>query len=608
MLERIREKFGDKRVRNITGATEGEVLRKMDAAGLGLTAEETALLQKTQDAYTGILRSSIGDDFKAAYYNEARNEYMLPWFDLAEQRDTKQQIGEKAGVLLQDEGWRRVLYDLANNRDAGGARGDFRAAFGNMSLDEFRRSASTTAGKKQLLDRLYASTRSRLDKSNGAYRRYEANSKQTLAYKAAFDMLDGKAPTTSRAAVNNNLDEDIKRLASELSAASFALDPSGVDPTVYTTMSMNAYFGSNVLSRKLSGGSLKDDAELLSKKLGMDIGQDALDTALRDTNAFDVDYRALNAPVSRQKEARKALDRLIAQQRPDLNEKARGELVDALSGDMEVQGLLAAASVRRGDLGKDDDVSRRLIDWKRAEEDAVKLRGRKLNEFYAGRSEKAWEDYSGKALRGLGKEDLATVQAAMSADPRYGQLVSLRALTRFYNSSADEKERGNIRTEIDRIAGLYGMDGQAVGRMLRDGTLRADEIRSFSADQKTLDALGDVGARLWEENKVSSRLFMTRNRDAMGGAAGSVALGILAPNVARRSAGLNELAKKNRFNSAQDALSNFEEFQRRVAMFGTPADQGPCRPNGRGKEAYRLHRSRQIRGRCLHGRRHHDVR
>lgn len=498
---------------------------------------------------------------------------MLPWFDLAEQRDTKQQIGEKAGVLLQDEGWRRVLYDLANNRGAGGARGDFRAAFGNMSLDEFRRSASTTAGKKQLLDRLYASTRSRLDKSNGAYRRYEANSKQTLAYKAAFDMLDGKAPTTSRAAVNNNLDEDIKRLASELSAASFALDPSGVDPTVYTTMSMNAYFGSNVLSRKLSGGSLKDDAELLSKKLGMDIGQDALDTALRDTNAFDVDYRALNAPVSRQKEARKALDRLIAQQRPDLNEKARGELVDALSGDMEVQGLLAAASVRRGDLGKDDDVSRRLIDWKRAEEDAVKLRGRKLNEFYAGRSEKAWEDYSGKALRGLGKEDLATVQAAMSADPRYGQLVSLRALTRFYNSSADEKERGNIRTEIDRIAGLYGMDGQAVGRMLRDGTLRADEIRSFSADQKTLDALGDVGARLWEENKVSSRLFMTRNRDAMGGAAGSVALGILAPNVARRSAGLNELAKKNRFNSAQDALSNFEEFQRRVAMFGTPADK-----------------------------------
>ena len=386
-------------------------------------------------------------------------------------------------------------------------------------------------------------------------------------------MLDGKAPTTSRAAVNNNLDEDIKRLASELSAASFALDPSGVDPTVYTTMSMNAYFGSNVLSRKLSGGSLKDDAELLSKKLGMDIGQDALDTALRDTNAFDVDYRALNAPMSRQKEARKALDRLIAQQRPDLNEKARGELVDALSGDMEVQGLLATASVRRGDLGKDDDVSRRLIDWKRAEEDAVKLRGRKLNEFYAGRSEKAWEDYSGKALRGLGKEDLATVQAAMSADPRYGQLVSLRALTRFYNSSADEKERGNIRTEIDRIAGLYGMDGQAVERMLRDGTLRADEIRSFSADQKTLDALGDVGARLWEENKVSSRLFMTRNRDAMGGAAGSVALGILAPNVARRSAGLNELAKKNRFNSAQDALSNFEEFQRRVAMFGTSADK-----------------------------------
>ena len=573
MLERIREKLGDKRARNITGATEGEVLRKMDAAGLGLTAEETALLQKTQDAYTGILRSSIGDDFKAAYYNEARNEYMLPWFDLAEQRDTKQQIGEKAGVLLQDEGWRRVLYDLANNRGTGGARGDFRAAFGNMSLDEFRRSASTTAGKKQLLDRLYASTRSRLSKSNGAYRRYEANSRQTLAYKAAFDMLDGKAPATSRAAVNNNLDEDIRRLASELSAAQFALDPQGVDGTVYDAMSMNAYFGSNVLSRKLSGGSLKDDAELLSKKLGMDIGQDALDTALRDTNAFDVDYRALNAHVSRQKEARKALDRLIAQQRPDLNEKARGELVDALSGDMEVQGLLAAASVRRGDLGKDDDVSRRLIDWKRAEEDAVKLRSRKLNEFYAGRSEKAWEDYSGKALRGLGKEDLATVQAAMSADPRYGQLVSLRALTRFYNSSADEKERGNIRTEIDRIAGLYGMDGQAVERMLRDGTLRADEIRSFSADQKTLDALGDVGARLWEENKVSSRLFMTRNRDAMGGAAGSVALGILAPNVARRSAGLNELAKKNRFNSAQDALSNFEEFQRRVAMFGTPADK-----------------------------------
>lgn len=386
-------------------------------------------------------------------------------------------------------------------------------------------------------------------------------------------MLDGKAPTTSRAAVNNNLDEDIKRLTSELSAAQFALDPQGVDGTVYDAMSMNAYFGSNVLSRKLSGGSLKDDAELLSKKLGMDIGQDALDTALRDTNAFDVDYRALNAPVSRRKEARKALDRLIAQQRPDLNEKARGELVDALSGDMEVQGLLATASVRRGDLGKDDDVSRRLIDWKRAEEDAVKLRSRKLNEFYAGRSEKAWEDYSGKALRGLGKEDLATVQAAMSADPRYGQLVSLRALTKFYNSSANEKERGNIRTEIDRIAGLYGMDGQAVGRMLRDGTLRADEIRSFSADQKTLDALGDVGARLWEENKVSSRLFMSRNRDAMGGAAGSVALGILAPNVARRSAGLNELAKKNRFNSAQDALSNFEEFQRRVAMFGTPADK-----------------------------------
>ena len=124
-------------------------------------------------------------------------------------------------------------------------------------------------------------------------------------------MLDGKAPTTSRAAVNNNLDEDIKRLTSELSAAQFALDPQGVDGTVYDAMSMNAYFGSNVLSRKLSGGSLKDDAELLSKKLGMDIGQDALDTALRDTNAFDVDYRALNAPVSRQKEARKALDRLF---------------------------------------------------------------------------------------------------------------------------------------------------------------------------------------------------------------------------------------------------------------------------------------------------------
>ena len=109
------------------------------------------------------------------------------------------------------------------------------------------------------------------------------------------------------------------------------------------------------------------------------------------------------------------------------------------------------------------------------------------------------------------------------------------------------------------------MDGQAVERMLRDGTLRADEIRSFSADQKTLDALGDVGARLWEENKVSSRLFMSRNRDAMGGAAGSVALGILAPNVARRSAGLNELAKKNRFKF-DDYYSALGEVREPCAM------------------------------------------
>ena len=226
-----------------------------------------------------------------------------------------------------------------------------------------------------------------------------------------------------------------------------------------------------------------------------------------------------------------------------------------------------------GHLSKDDDVSRRLIDWKRAEEDAVKLRSKRLNEFYAGRSENAWENYADNALHGLSKEDLATVRTAMSANPRYGQLVSLRALTKFYNASANERERGSIRKEINGIAGRYGMDDQAVERMLRDGTLRADEIKSFSADQKTLDALGDVGARLWEENKGASRLFMTRNQTAMRGANGSVALGILTPNVARHVAGLNELAKKNRFNSAQDAMANFEEFQRRVDMFGSAADK-----------------------------------
>ena len=580
VLERARKKLGDKRLRKITGSTESEVNKKIEAAGLGLTAAETEKLGLLQGAWDNVLKSGKKDRLRQAYYEEAREQYTHSLYRKAGGKESWSQI---LGLMLKDEGFRRVLTDQANNRGPGGwnkkyqkytgAEADYRVLAKNVSVEEARKLLSSTEGKKQLLDRLYAAVRSNLSPSNGAYGRYEANSRQTLAYKAAFDMLDGKAPTTSQAAVNNNLDEDIKRLTSELSAAKFALDPQGVDGTVYDAMSMNAYFGSNVLSRKLSGGSLKDDAELLSKKLGMDIGQDALDTALRDTNAFDVDYRALNAPVSRQKEARKALDRLVAQQRPDLNEKARGELVDALSGDMEVQGLLATASVRRGDLGKDDDVSRRLIDWKRAEEDAVKLRSRKLNEFYAGRSEKAWEDYSGKALRGLGKEDLATVQAAMSADPRYGQLVSLRALTKFYNSSANEKERGNIRKEIDRIAGLYGMDGQAVERMLRDGTLRADEIRSFSADQKTLDALGDVGARLWEENRKNSAAFIAHNREAMGGAAGSVALGILAPNVARHSAGLNELAKKNRFNSAQDALSNFDEFQRRVAMFGTPADK-----------------------------------
>ena len=109
--------------------------------------------------------------------------------------------------------------------------------------------------------------------------------------------------------------------------------------------------------------------------------------------------------------------------------------------------------------------------------------------------------------------------------------------------------------------------------MLREGTLRTDEIKSFSADQKTLDALGDVGSRLWEENKGSSRLFITRNRTAMEGASGSVALGILAPNVARQYSGLDELAKKSRFNSIQDALANFDEFQRRVGVFGTRDDK-----------------------------------
>lgn len=572
MLDNIRKKLGDKRLRSITGSTAEEVLRKIDAAGLGLTSEETALLQRTQDAYTDIIDSSIGDDFRAAYYSEAINEYVRPWYALDEQRGSKEQTGEKVGILLQDEGWRRILYDLANNRGAGNAKRDFRAAFSSMSLKDFQGLASTTSGKKQLLDKLYAATRSRLNSGNGAYGRYAAAGRQITAYKAAFDALDG-TPSASQASVSNTLDEDIKRLTGELSAAQFALNPEGVDGTVYDAMSMNAYFGSNVLNRRLSGGSLKDDAELLSKKLGMDIGQDALDTALRETNAFDVDYRTLNAPVSRKNEARKALTRLIAQQRPTLNEKAREDLVDALSGDMEVQGLLAAASVRNGDLSKDDDVSRRLIDWKRAEEDAVKLRSKRLNEFYAGRSENAWENYADNALHGLSKEDLATVRTAMSANPRYGQLVSLRALTKFYNASANERERGSIRKEINGIAGRYGMDDQAVERMLRDGTLRADEIKSFSADQKTLDALGDVGARLWEENKGASRLFMTRNQTAMRGANGSVALGILTPNVARHVAGLNELAKKNRFNSAQDAMANFEEFQRRVDMFGSAADK-----------------------------------
>lgn len=74
MLDNIRKKLGDKRLRSITGSTDEEVLRKIDAAGLGLTSEETALLQRTQDAYTDIIDSSIGDDFKAAYYSEAINE------------------------------------------------------------------------------------------------------------------------------------------------------------------------------------------------------------------------------------------------------------------------------------------------------------------------------------------------------------------------------------------------------------------------------------------------------------------------------------------------------------------------------------------------------
>lgn len=576
MLEGIRKKLGDKRLKSITGATASEVLQKIDAAGLGLTAEETSLLKRTQDAYTDILGSSIGSDFRKAYYEEARHEYAHPWFNLAAQQGSKDKTGEKTGILLQDEGWRRVLYDLSNNRGFGNARGDFKTAFGSMSLEEFQKLASTTAGKKQLLDKLYAATRSRLSSGNGAYGRYAAAGRQITAYKAAFDTLDGKAPSTqqtNQASANTAFDEDIKRLTSELSAASFALDPSGVDPTVYTAMSMNSYFGSNVLNRRLSGGSLADDARLLSDKLEMDIGQDALDAALLATEAFDVDYRMLNSPASRKSEAKKVLTQLIAQQRPDLDEKARNDLVEALSGDAETQGLLATASVRRGSLDKDDDVSRRLIDWKRSEADDVTRRSKRLNEFYAKKSESAWESYADKALRGIGKEDLSTVRTAMSADPRYGQLVSLRALARFYNSSSAQKERGEIRKEIDRIAGLYGMDDKAVERMLRDGTLRADEIRSFSADQKTLDALGDVGSRLWEENRTSSKQFIARNREAMGGAQGSVALGILTPNVARQYAGLDELAKKGRFNSVQDALNNFEEFQRRVGVFGTAEDK-----------------------------------
>ena len=576
MLERIREKLGDKRVRNITGATASEVLQKIDAAGLGLTSEETDLLKRTQDAYTEILGSPLGSRFRSAYYEEARREYAHPWFALAQQQGSKEKTGEKVGILLQDEGWRRVLYDLANNRGFGGAKGDLKAAFDGMSLDEFQKLSSTTDGKKQLLDKLYATTRSRLNAGNGAYGRYAAAGRQITAYKAAFDILDGNAGTTHQAKQSpaaTQFDDDIRRLTGELSAASFALNPEGVDQTVYATMSMNSYFGSNVLNRKLSGGSLQDDAALLSKRLEIGIDPEALDVALRETEAFDVDYRELSAPVIRKREAQKILSRLIAQQRPNLSEKERDALVAKLSGDSEIQGILATASIRSGAPDKDDAVSRRLIDWKRSEADDVKRRTRRLNTFYAKKSEKAWKNYADKALRGVGKDDLATVRAAMSADPRYGQLVSLRALTRFYNASTDQKERGVIRKEAERIAGLYGMDDKAVERMLREGTLRTDEIKSFSADQKTLDALGDVGSRLWEENKGSSRLFITRNRTAMEGASGSVALGILAPNVARQYSGLDELAKKSRFNSIQDALANFDEFQRRVGVFGTRDDK-----------------------------------
>lgn len=576
MLERIREKLGDKRVRNITGATASEVLQKIDAAGLGLTSEETDLLKRTQDAYTEILGSPLGSRFRSAYYEEARREYAHPWFALAQQHGSKENTGEKAGILLQDEGWRRILYDLANNRGFGGAKGDFKAAFDGMSLERFQKLSSTPEVKKQLLDKLYAATRSRLSTGNGAYGRYAAAGRQITAYKAAFDVLDGNAGTAHQAKQPQKatqFDEDIRRLTGELSAASFALNPEGVDQTVYAAMSMNSYFGSNVLNRKLSGGSLQDDAALLSKKLDMSIDPEALDVALRETEAFDVDYRELNAPVIREREAKKVLSRLVAQQRPNLSEKERDALVAKLSGDSEIQGILATASIRSGAPDKDDAVSRRLIDWKRSEADDVKRRTRRLNTFYAKKSEKAWKNYADKALRGVGKDDLATVRAAMSADPRYGQLVSLRALTRFYNASTDQKERRVIRKEVERIAGLYGMDDKAVERMLREGTLRTDEIKSFSADQKTLDALGDVGSRLWEENKGSSRLFITRNRTAMEGASGSVALGILAPNVARQYSGLDELAKKSRFNSIQDALANFDEFQRRVGVFGTRDDK-----------------------------------
>ena len=576
MLERIREKLGDKRVRNITGATASEVLQKIDAAGLGLTSEETDLLKRTQDAYTEILGSPLGSRFRSAYYEEARREYAHPWFALAQQHGSKENTGEKAGILLQDEGWRRILYDLANNRGFGGAKGDFKAAFDGMSLEGFQKLSSTPEGKKQLLDKLYAATRSRLSTGNGAYGRYAAAGRQITAYKAAFDVLDGNTGTAHQAKQPQKatqFDEDIRRLTAELSAANFALDPTGVDPSVYTAMSMNSYFGSNVLNRKLSGGSLQDDAALLSKKLDMSIDPEALDVALRETEAFDVDYRGLNAPVAREREAKKVLSRLVAQQRPNLNEKERDALVEKLSGDSEIQGILATASIRSGSPDKDDAVSRRLIDWKRSEADDVTRRSKRLNTFYARKSEKAWEDYASKALHGAGKDDLTTVRTAMSAEPRYGQLVSLRALTRFYNASTDQKERGDIRKEVERISGLYSMDGKAVERMLREGTLRTDEIKSFSADQKTLDALGDVGSRLWEENKGSARLFITRNRAAMGGASGSVALGILAPNVARQYSGLDELAKKSRFNSIQDALANFDEFQRRVGVFGTRDDK-----------------------------------